>query len=281
MPTTYIIDTSALVRMPEILERSGKTRIVFPEGVVAELEQSRVQGKRNLAALVREASDQGAVIGKLPPNFRSKQSLSSLSRRLSPTDIEIVFLALHYAASGSPDDVRVVTYDKQIIEALSAHGIGCLSAEQFLEKADNEINRQLQVGVQSLRAEQYHYLRTTIISLAVAVPLCILIVRFFDLIVGTLLVWGTVFALAILATGLFIFRQRNRLGYGVMEVLAGLGLGFSVFYPAFDYSKLSALQYLQALGGVYVVVRGLDNIGTGIENSAISHWWPELFRGRV
>lgn len=40
-------------------------------------------------------------------------------------------------------------------------------------------------------------------------------------------------------------------------------LGARVFWPKFDYTTLGAADYLQILAGIYVMVRGLDNIQKG------------------
>ena len=85
-------------------------------------------------------------------------------------------------------------------------------------------------------------------------------------------------ALAFISLGvtLYALRRRYRLAYGLAEVLvAGIGVVWA-FYNLLDkaenrsiayvlFSSGSLAYYLQLAGSLYVIVRGLDNVGEGLK----------------
>jgi hypothetical protein len=95
---------------------------------------------------------------------------------------------------------------------------------------------------------------------------------------STISIWGTALALPLLGILLFWYRQRYRLSYGVFEFLVGVMMGYFVFLPSFDFKTLGVIQGLQILGALYVMVRGLDNIGRGIEEGTrLESIWNQIF----
>jgi hypothetical protein len=76
-------------------------------------------------------------------------------------------------------------------------------------------------------------------------------------------IWGTLAAILLAGIIAYIFRARGRLAYGFFEFTFGFILAARVFWPKFDYASLAPSDYLQILAGVYVMVRGLDNIQKG------------------
>lgn len=69
---------------------------------------------------------------------------------------------------------------------------------------------------------------------------------------------------AIVGLGIFKLRCKYRLSYGIVET--GFGF-FSIIYFLFTIKsqKIAPAELIGILGGLYVIVRGLDSIGTGIE----------------
>lgn len=58
-------------------------------------------------------------------------------------------------------------------------------------------------------------------------------------------------------------------------------MAYYVFFPNFDYSKLGAVEVIQVLGGLYVMVRGLDNVGKGTEGTRLEQFWKKIFLSRA
>ena len=61
-------------------------------------------------------------------------------------------------------------------------------------------------------------------------------------------------------------------------MFVGLVAALRVFWPAFDYANMSGLSVLQVLGGLYIMVRGLDNVGKGLVGTRLGSRWDQLFR---
>jgi uncharacterized membrane protein len=64
----------------------------------------------------------------------------------------------------------------------------------------------------------------------------------------------------------------------VAEAIFGLVATLSVFIPHFDYSKLNTVGVLQVMAGLYVIVRGLDNIDTGLKGTRFEPYWRSIFK---
>jgi len=81
--------------------------------------------------------------------------------------------------------------------------------------------------------------------------------------------------LCAVAAALYLLRSRYRLAYGLLESGVAVAVMFgSLFNPAFSSPEpiapefglpKSSLGWLQVVVGLYVFVRGLDNIGEGLK----------------
>jgi hypothetical protein len=71
----------------------------------------------------------------------------------------------------------------------------------------------------------------------------------------------------------YYLRSRRPLAYGLLEIWAGiLTLSFAIFSPA----QNALLKGLGLLGGVYIVVRGLDNVDRGLP-AGLRRYWDKAF----
>jgi hypothetical protein len=90
----------------------------------------------------------------------------------------------------------------------------------------------------------------------------------------------------ILGVCFYVVRCRWQLVYGVLEIVAAMAIIFVTFYPQTNYLLLQEFSWqawllrkgVGALAGIYVMVRGLDNIEKGLP----TQWhgrWRHLFYG--
>lgn len=79
---------------------------------------------------------------------------------------------------------------------------------------------------------------------------------------------------------LFLFREIFRVGYGFIEIIVGLSSIISLFSDLkYDNSKISQMEiYLKLGGGLYIIVRGLDNVSKYFENKKFGFWLKKNFR---
>ncbi|GAB3956907.1 hypothetical protein GCM10028805_48100 [Spirosoma harenae] len=73
---------------------------------------------------------------------------------------------------------------------------------------------------------------------------------------------------------LYFIREKYRSGYGIFEFLVGLIISFLV-NPSSPEIITDPNLSLKILGGLYIMVRGLDNIVKGLEGRKQGIWLKE------
>ncbi|WP_150129831.1 hypothetical protein [Sinorhizobium sp. RAC02] len=89
-------------------------------------------------------------------------------------------------------------------------------------------------------------------------------------------------ATTILISGIAIYfwRERAKLSYGLFEVIVGVAIAYDVFTSnASATGDLSTATILQFAAGLYVIVRGMDNVGKGLSGSNVGPYWRSFFEG--
>ena len=117
-----------------------------------------------------------------------------------------------------------------------------------------------------------------IIALAY-VTIAVFVIINFRYILNRIGVFGVIFSFIFLGFWLFKFRERHRLIYGFAEVLFGiLGIIWPFYQFDFDYSKLSLDIDLgfKIIAGLYIMVRGQDNVDKGLTGTFEGKWLKEL-----
>jgi hypothetical protein len=281
MTHRYIIDTNILIRYPEVLTRVGdEIKLVLPQAVLDEISRGSSTGRwLELKALVQEAISRGVEVMQSPRNVALYlHPASRAAQRISGADIDIARIAFDLANKFGNESVSVITADKDLIHFLESRHISAFGAPQFIaETSTQEANQALQKSVVKLSSSQRRF---TIISFAMGIVASLIgnvIFSYHNQLLSTIPVWGTILALPLIGIGLFWYRERYRLSYGVFEFAVGVFMAYYIFLPDFDYSKLGTLHAIQVLGGLYVMVRGMDNIGKGIDGTKFSAYWKRLF----
>lgn len=82
---------------------------------------------------------------------------------------------------------------------------------------------------------------------------------------------ATFFAAGFFGVGLYMFRCRWRTYYGVLEMAFGMLVATNFIYPVHG----DIWPYIQMMGGVYIVVRGLDNLNHGPLST--TRYWKLMF----
>jgi hypothetical protein len=95
----------------------------------------------------------------------------------------------------------------------------------------------------------------------------------FALIVNTITVWGTLVGVAATGAALYAIRGRFRLVYGVAEVAIGLLTAARVLTPKSNFGSISWGEGFALMAGLYVIVRGLANIGKALEGTPYEETW--------
>jgi hypothetical protein len=275
-----ILDTSVVLRAPELLSRSvPDVRLVLPEAVYGDLMAFTTRGG---TAQYNDLLDQSLAAGlitqqpfdELVTNTRDRDR-----RPRYPSDAEILATAVAYLKRYPDDEVILATEDRLLMK--SAHALGGIKTidggglRELL--SSGPVNAAIDKHAGLLRRYERKHLIVSAILGASTTALLALIYFNLSFFLTTLNVWGTALLAIVLAFVLFWFRSRRRVAYGVGEVGAGLLTILSTFLPTLDYPRLHPLSLLQILGGLYVMVRGLDNIGKGLSRTRFGPRWGTWF----
>lgn len=275
----YVLDTSAILQSPEVLARARTHKLLIPSAVVDDLlNRARPEPRSLLSSLLSNALGAGAEVVQGPrdaPNLVSPADRTHYS--LDPTDMLIVATAVTLREE-SGDSVSVITLDKRLGAFLERNGIAWISPKDFLaldipKKADSTTL----ASAASVTRAQSRYLVVSALAGALAALLGRAGYDNIGTIVGTAPIWGTLLVVFLLGVGLYWYRERYRLAYGITEFFIGFMMSGYVFYPAFEYSSLQLVHAIQLLGGLYVMVRGLDNMGQGLESTRWEALWKRVF----
>jgi rRNA maturation endonuclease Nob1 len=281
--TNIILDTNIILRQPKLLGlQIPETHFLVPLDVIEEL---NVRATRRGASfdrrvdIIEKASLQGTVsiINTDAPTYRKYRELLNLNK-LSGADIAIMTLALNLINKG--ETVKIATQDKEIWRIAEEHGIVMLSEDDvtnllinyFIEpKTDTTDTVQKEI-VTYLKKEQRYFYISTLIGIFTSVLTSIFYIISIDKVIETINIWGTILLVVFAGIVLFVCRERYRLSYGVFEFCVGIVVIIMLFQPTnFNLAELNFnLDFnIRILGGLYIMVRGQDNIVKGIKDTKI------------
>lgn len=284
MTKRYIIDTSVLLRDPQILARAGDHSIIVPDTVLKELPQrGNRSGSGAIADLVASSIPNGVRIEQAPNKIPGEVIFTDrYVQRLSQGGIDVVRIALYYQTLAPTEQTYVVSNDKNLAKYLASQNIAVITGEEFLGvNKDAAINRQIEEKAVKVVSSQRRYVYTSIILGLITSALGPIIYSNIDHILSAIPVWGTMISLPILGLILFWYRENFSLSYGAFEFCIGTLMACYVFYPEFSYTGLSLIDGLQVIGGLYVMVRGLDNFTRGVAGTRLEGPWKRLFYRQV
>jgi hypothetical protein len=91
---------------------------------------------------------------------------------------------------------------------------------------------------------------------------------------------GLIVGALLFGTLIYAFKCRWPRWYGTIEIIIGLSVATYVLDPFLSGLSSSASVYFTAVGALYVVVRGYDNIYKSMTpGSAGTQWWNRWFFG--
>ncbi|MDP9590139.1 UNVERIFIED_ORG: hypothetical protein J2W19_002695 [Shinella zoogloeoides] len=92
---------------------------------------------------------------------------------------------------------------------------------------------------------------------------------------------GIALAIFVIGASIFAWRERAKLSYGLFEVIVGVAISYDVFTSsALAADGVGTPAMLQFAAGLYVIVRGLDNVGKALRWSELARLWQWVFEGR-
>ena len=265
----YILDTNIIIRYPEIL---GKTfdgvKFYISEGVLEELNLVNAQALRS----VIENTDNKNFI------LQGKKEISRLGIQTKPgqtlriPDFQILNYA-KYITDLEGNSSYLVTDDRIMRVNAEDNGIQSISLKELKEKLPNK--SQL-ISSAKHEVDEIKSSNNKRLILGFIFGVVVTLIGFFtyskiELIVNTINVWGTILLIIVSGIALFIFREKQRLAYGIAELFAGLLAVILLFPSNFEYSTIHFnLNFgLKIFGSLYIMVRGQDNILKSISGTKL------------
>jgi hypothetical protein len=86
-------------------------------------------------------------------------------------------------------------------------------------------------------------------------------------------VWTTALFVILLGLLLYLFRSRGRFAFGIVEC----GFGIYMAYCGSWLNKDGEIPWFTLLGGLFVIVRGMDNVGKSLKDPKWEYVWERVF----
>lgn len=270
-----LLDTNIILLDPTLLsKKKPDVSLIVPFPV--RLELATVSFVREGVSSISKILD-AAVKEKIVQLYKLA-SIPSIEppEKLSNTDIELITAAQELQQSNG--DVRLATEDKPLANFAATIGIQCINLNQLQKmfSADTAYDSNIQRKAKNILSTQTRGLVIGIIVGCLGNILTTWVWTHFEKIIDTATIWGTILLIIFIGISLYSLRGRFRLQYGIFEFFFGIVVASKVFWPDFDYSKFKPLDVLQIMAGIYVMIRGQDNIGKALTGTRFAPFWSKF-----
>lgn len=282
----YILDSNIIIKDPSILKRwNSRYKIIIPDTVIEESSRvsGRIRGAENLPHLLDEVRSKGFIqVGQTSQNKYPYNDALLKDLRISYVD----YLVAQFAKDYSKDrgETYLVTDDRLLLKYADSIGIKTLNLFAFQnDLLEYKTVNADEVGKnKTIRQFQFRHIAISFISGIVLTALSFIVYKFFDNIVAAFPKWGTICLLIIIPFAFYWVRSNIRIGYAIAEFSFGFYSCYVTLIPLLSDFKIELLSELTVIiplvGGIYVMVRGLDNFSQGIKGTLIEGPWRKIFR---
>lgn len=281
----YILDTNILIKAPFLLAKwSSRYRILIPDIVLQETGKviGKIKGTENLLHKIEEATSKGFIKILKSDTTKHIYSENFSERRISYVDYQIAQLTKDYAKERK--NVFLVTEDRVLQRYAEEIGVKVLSLFNF----QNSILELKTVDLKDIgesknvKVFQFKHLSISFISGVILTIATYIVYKNLDLIVAEFPIWGSISLLLIIPFIFYWFRSNMRIAYAITEFSVGFYSAFTTTKPLlteFDMNNFTDLKIvIPIIGGIYVMVRGLDNFNKGIRGTSMENKWRKVFK---
>lgn len=269
---TILIDTDILISFPQILEiRSNFFKLATTSHVVQDIRSGyNVAIDKKLKKRLLDKIDVCDKEGTFKIySLDIESSFLSGVQQLTSSETSLIDLAVSLQNNSS---VSIASMNENIINAAKSLKIKIYDLDATIDIYARHSGR----NKEDIKMNLY-YNRKDLVSLrykilfGVAV-LAVLVLgyRNKELIISNLSATGTIILTIIIAVCLFVFREKQRISYGILELGVGLTSIILIFYPSFNLTgiRFDLFFGVKYLGGLYIMIRGLDNIVRGLSKTS-------------
>ena len=270
-----LLDTNIILLDPTLLSKTkSDVSLIVPFPV--RLELATVSFVREGVSAISKILD--AAVKEKIVHIYKLTSIPSIEppEKLSKIDIELITAAQELQESNG--DIRLATEDKALAKFSATIGIHCINLNQLQKifSTDTAYDSNIQSKARNILSTQTRSLVIGIVVGCLGNVFATWIWSNFDKIIDTATIWGTLLLIIFIGISLYSLRGRFRLQYGIFEFLFGIVVASKVFWPDFVYSKFEPLDFLQVLAGIYVMIRGQDNIGKALMGTRFAPFWSKF-----
>lgn len=265
----YVLATSALLRNPVMLAHSSTRKLVIPTAVKREIGQRlRGPGGQDILAVIESAK-----------NVQFIDAPSSGPRTKDVWDFgdaneAVIRIAVELSEKFT---VVVVTQSSILRGRLEDLGIASLKSQDVLNEWSTDLlDKGTQKSANAFDSKQMAMVLAAGAGGIFVAALAIVAFHFRSYFIAKFTAGGAVLLLCSFSFILFWFRQKHRLPYGAAEWFVGMVMVIqSLYIPT---SSGMIVQGIQILGGLYAMVRGLDNFGKGLQSTKYGELWGKCFK---
>lgn len=284
-----VLDTNIILKYPKlIVPNIPDTLPIISYVVTKELSSNTRFNNEQLLRVMKHASNFNLIeIMGLPEDWKGPEDRFYEVSRLSANDRAIVELAIYLKQRFPNDSVKIATLDKEMVRQAHKFGVEELSEDE-IKQLLSEPKKQESAQQASLELEikkySFNINRSIIFSFITGTVVAIPLVKFFNPIKSFLITnfneWASALIVLILGFLFFYWRERKRLSYGVFEFV----VGFVVAILPISVSKSNEMilsnidQNFKILGGLYIMVRGQDNIVKAVKGTKFGIFLQQNFK---
>jgi rRNA-processing protein FCF1 len=274
-----VIDTNILVLDPWVLTSYSQiVRLVIPSEVAREISALEKHGRvsHELLETMIRSIDSGFSLDPALIHVKP-EAISCQNPRLSLVDISLIGYAR--ALQATKRKTRIATEDRDLEQEANRQGIETVRLSALQRLLSSTAGFELSELRQHETIGQLQ--RRTLITGAVigflASSLFITGTIYAKPIAMVLGPWWLLILLPLAGVSFYSLRSHKPLSYGVAEIAVGLFTSGRLLIPGSPVSTYGPVQFLQIVGGIYIVVRGLDNISKGLKGRKAETIWKFLF----
>ena len=274
----YVLDSNVLIGHPEVLAKADKkARFVVPDFVLDELAVTGGAATESaLSQIIQQAIDRRllTVVPVDRQQFAGAYRQQPISKGY---DVWLLVWFMQYAKGRT--DVVLVTSDRDLL-VLRKQGFTVLLPSELIERIQPNPTLSDEILERTRRLIRLEIVKS-LGKIAIGAAVGVLGSLGYPWIITHLVYLGFVIgAVAVLVIGAVLFWVRGRypLVYGATEVIVGIAAAINAFARADLNKPFDLTIVIQIFGGIYIIVRGLDNASKGMKGSILEARWNRIFR---
>ncbi|CAN5631441.1 hypothetical protein BH11BAC3_BH11BAC3_08180 [soil metagenome] len=193
--------------------------------------------------------------------------------RLTITEKNILAYILY--CRKNQQNISLVTKSKTLQKAAATYKINIFPLKELDVLLDSIPKQNYQSDNIIAQIEEYERKerKKILIGLTIGAILSYLAFKIYyniNTILASTNVWGTIALIIILSFTLYIIREKWRLPYGFLEFSIGVFSVIINFYPSkfnFTIIPFDSSFFIKVIGGIYIMVRGIDNVMNALNDT--------------